>query len=135
MDRDPGVPPRGATPNEATVIRPTSSFQRDNPEGDGRGRDRSGERAPRERPAHRSGWRATPFHEPHPAAPHAALPEGGRGVARARLARALHRRFPRGPGGVARGDPAGLSTTNMARLTDEWEAEYRAVPEAQSRGP
>jgi len=33
------------------------------------------------------------------------------------------------------GDPAGLSTTNMARLTDEWEAEYRAVPEAQSRGP
>jgi hypothetical protein len=33
--------------------------------------------------------------------------------------------LPRGPGGAARDDAAGLSATNIARLTNEWEAEYR----------
>ena len=46
--------------------------------------------------------------------------------ARALPAWALHRRFPRGAGGVARGRCRRLSATNNARLTNEWEPEYRA---------
>ena len=46
---------------------------------------------PRERPAHRSGWRAATVHEPHPAALHAALAEGGRGPAGALPAGPVHR--------------------------------------------
>jgi putative transposase len=30
-------------------------------------------------------------------------------------------------------DAAGLSATNIARLTNEWEAEYPCLPEAESR--
>ncbi len=32
-------------------------------------------------------------------------------------------------------DAAGLSATNIARLTNEWETEYRALPETQPRRP
>ena len=51
------------------------------------------------------GWtrrQAAPLHQPHPAALHAPLPEGGRGVARPLPARSLHRRLPRGARRVAR---------------------------------
>jgi hypothetical protein len=46
---------------------------------------------PRERPANRPRRRAPPIHEPHPAALHAPLPEGGRGVAGPLPAGAVHR--------------------------------------------
>jgi len=65
-------------------------------------------------------------HEPHPPAVHASLPEGRRGVARAYLRGLSTGDFREALAALLGKDAAGLSATNIARLTNEWEAEYRA---------
>ena len=80
----------------------------------------TGERSPgrHQRPA-------VQVHEPHPPAVHASLPEGRRGVARAYLRGLSTGDFREALAALLGDEAAGLSATNIARLTNEWEAEYR----------
>jgi putative transposase len=56
---------------------------------------------------------------------HASLAEGGRGATASVFAGALDERLPAGTRDVAQEEAAGLSATNIARLTGVWEEEYR----------
>jgi putative transposase len=105
----------------------SSAMARAHPEGHGWRQHDPGERAPRERPADGPGRRAAPVHEPHPAALYMRRSPKVADVLPVLYLRGLSTGdFREALAALLGDDAAGLSATNIARLTNEWETEYRA---------
>ena len=95
------------------------------PEGHVWGGYRGGANAAGERQAGRCHGPARAVHQPDPPALHAPVPQGGRGAADPLSPRVVHGDFREALPVLLGDDAAGLSATNIARLTAVWEDEYR----------